>query len=342
MTTHLIVGAGPVGTSTALQLADAGEHVRLVTRSGSGPAHPQIERSALDAGDADSLARAAAGVGAIYNCANPPYHRWATMWPPIAAALLHAAERSGAVLVTTSNLYVYGPVSAPMTEERPLAATGTKGRVRVKMWQDALDAHRAGRIRATEARASDFYGPGVVNAMLGERSMRRLVAGKKVQVVGNPDALHSVTYVPDVARLLIVLATDERAWGRAWHVPSAPALTTRETVRTIAAAASTPEPKTVGIPRPLLRVAGLIVPAVRELRETMHQFDNDWVLDSSLAERTFGLAPTSLDEGARATIAALRPNALDAATCTGDARAGSDPRGGSRCLGDLVFPLVGA
>jgi len=63
------------------------------------------------------------------------------MWPPIANALLVAAERSGAVLATTSNLYGYGPVSAPMTEATPLAATGTKGRVRVQMWRDALAAH---------------------------------------------------------------------------------------------------------------------------------------------------------------------------------------------------------
>lgn len=46
----------------------------------------------------------------IYNCVNPAYHRWATDWPPIAAALLDAAERADALLVTMGNLYGYGPV----------------------------------------------------------------------------------------------------------------------------------------------------------------------------------------------------------------------------------------
>jgi nucleoside-diphosphate-sugar epimerase len=312
MTTHLIVGAGPVGTSTARQLVEAGHHVRLVTRSGSGPEHPAIERITLDATDAEGLARVAKGAEAIYNCVNPPYRRWATMWPPIAAALLHAAECSGAVLATTSNLYAYGPVSAPMTEGTPMRATGTKGRVRAQMWRDALAAHEAGRVRATEVRASDFYGPDVVNAMLGERALRRMLDGKSVQLLGNVDALHSVTYVPDVARLLITVASDERAWGRAWHAPTAPALTQGDTVRAIAQAAGVPEPKVVAAPRAVLTLAGLVVSTVRELRETLHQFEHDWVLDSSLAERTFGLAPTALADGARATIAALRGASEDA------------------------------
>ena len=80
----------------------------------------------------------------MYNCANPPYHRWPELWPPLAAAMLAAAERTGAVLVTMSNLYGYGPVDGPMTEDLPLRPTTAKGRVRAAMWHDALAAHQAG------------------------------------------------------------------------------------------------------------------------------------------------------------------------------------------------------
>ena len=48
----------------------------------------------------------------IYSCAGPAYPRWVTDWPPLATALLTAAERSGAVLATASNLYGYGPVGS--------------------------------------------------------------------------------------------------------------------------------------------------------------------------------------------------------------------------------------
>ena len=162
MALHVIVGAGPVGSSAAAHLTAAGHQVRVVTRSGDRPAaSPAVERVAADATDADRLDRARRGARrAVYNCANPPYHRWPRDWPPLAAALLAAAERTGAVLVTMGNLYGYGPVDGPMTQDLPLRPTTVKGRVRAQMWRDALAAHEAGRIRAAEARASDFVGPG--------------------------------------------------------------------------------------------------------------------------------------------------------------------------------------
>ncbi|MGC1212288.1 MAG: FAD-dependent monooxygenase, partial [Micromonospora sp.] len=53
MALHVIVGAGPVGTATARLLAERGERVRVVTRRGTGPEHPAVERVAADAADAD-------------------------------------------------------------------------------------------------------------------------------------------------------------------------------------------------------------------------------------------------------------------------------------------------
>jgi hypothetical protein len=47
-------------------------------------------------------------------------------------------------------------------------------------------------------------------------------------------------------------------------------------------------------------VAGLFVPLVRELRTTRYQFVLCFVVDSSLTEQTFGLAPTDLDVALRA------------------------------------------
>src|SRR4051794_17855953 len=153
---HVIVGAGPVGSATATLLADRGEHVRVVTRSGRGPAHPQIELVAADAGDAARLTELTEGAAAVYNCANPQYHRWPTDWPPIAAALLTAAERTGAVLASASNLYGYGPVDGPIGPETPLAATHPKLKLRADMWREQLARHRTGRIRTTEVRGSDY------------------------------------------------------------------------------------------------------------------------------------------------------------------------------------------
>lgn len=304
MALHVIVGAGPIGSATARLLAGAGHSVRLVTRSGKGPDQPEIDRVAVDATNADALSRASAGASALYNCANPQYHRWITDWPPLAASLLAAAERTGAVLITMSNLYGYGPVDHPMTEADPLAAVEHKLRIRATIWTDALAAHEAGRVRATEARASDYFGPEALeSAHLGERVIRPILAGKTVRVLGNPDAPHSWTYLPDIARTLAILGTDQRAWGKAWHVPTNPPISQREAVEALARLAGMPTPKVSGVPSWVLRAGGIASPLLRELGRVIYQFDRPFVMDSSAFSTTFGLLPTPMDEALAATIA---------------------------------------
>ena len=291
---HVVVGAGPVGSATALLLAEAGHDVVVVTRSGSGPVHPRITRVVGDAADAPGLASLAEGAAALYNCVNPPYHRWAQEWPPMAAALLAAAESSGAVLATVSNLYPYGPVDGSMTEQTPLAGTGTKAGVRRRMWLEALAAHEAGRVRVTEVRGSDYV-LASDQSLLGERVLSRLVAGRTVQVLGSPDQPHTFTSPLDVARLLVTVAADERGWGRAWHVPSNAPRTQREAVADYARLGGYAMPKVTSLPEAMLSVAGLFVPVVREFKETQYQRTAPYVLDSSAATRTFGLEPEDWD-----------------------------------------------
>lgn len=304
MDLHVIVGAGAVGSTTARALADAGHRVRVVTRSGGGPRAEGIERVAADAADPAVLTGLTAEAVAVYNCANPPYHRWSTDWPPLAASLLTSAERAGAVLVTMSNLYGYGPVDGPMTEQTPLAATGVKGRIRAGMWAAALAAHEAGRVRVTEARASDFYGPGVTMAgHLGAQFVPRLLAGKPARVLqGDVDVPHSWTYVPDVAGALITLATGERAWGRAWHVPTAPPQSLRQVATEICRIAGVPDRGVQVLPYWAVRAASPLVPLLRELGEVRHQFTEPFVLDSRAFTATFGTPPTPFDDGLRATV----------------------------------------
>ena len=207
MDVQLVIGAGAIGSATAQLLADRGERVRLVTRSGGGPQHPAIERVAADASDPDALNRLAEGVAVIYSCAGPPYTRWVSDWPPLAAALLRAAETSGAVLVTTGNLYGYGAVGGPITEAMPLQPNSEKGQVRVRIWNEALEAHRAGRIRTVEVRGSDYLGAGAVTPMT-LLVLPNVLAGKRAWAPADLEAPHSWTYTGDVARTLLAVAAD--------------------------------------------------------------------------------------------------------------------------------------
>ena len=306
MGTHVVVGAGAVGTATALELVGLGHQVRMVTRSGSGPVVEGIERSAGDASDPVALCSLVAGAEAVYNCANPPYHRWPELWPPIAAALLAAVEETETVLVTMGNLYGYGPVDHPMVETDPLVSSGTKGRVRAAMWDDALEVHRSGRAVVTEARASDFFGPGVVGTSLFGRNMQRLLARRTTWVTGDPDAPHSWTYVPDVGRTLAVLGSNPLAWGRAWHVPTAPPASQRQMAELFCRLAGAPAPKVVAVPSPVMTAVGLVSAEIRELRETRYQFDRPFVVDSTACTRMFGLEATPLAEAMQTTLVAAR------------------------------------
>lgn len=292
MSLHVIVGAGPVGSAVSRLLADGGQRVRLVSRRGAGPDHPAIERVAADATQAERLAELTAGADALYNCANPLYHRWLTDWPPLARALLAAAERTGAVLAVASNLYGYGPVAGPITDATPLAATHPKLRVRADMWREALALHQAGRLRVTEVRSSDYI---EANSILSFVLARPILAGKRAFVPGALDVPHSWTAIRDAARTLVTAAADARAWGKAWLVPTNPPLTVRALATRFAAVAGAPAPKLSAIPYPLLWATGLFVPLVRELRTTRYQFVAPFVVDSSVTEKTFGLDPTALD-----------------------------------------------
>lgn len=298
---HVIVGGGQVGQHLAELLPTQGHEVTVVTRSGSGPKN--VARIAADATDRDRLVQIASGADALYNVASPPYTRWPQEWPALAAGLLAAAEATGAVLVTSSNLYIYGQVDGPMTEDLPAAPVGHKGRVRAKMWSDAFAAHQAGRARVTEVRASDYFGPGAGDQTpVGTRFVPLLLAGKRVTFPGDPSPPHSWTYLPDVARALAVAGTDGRAWGHAWNVPTNPPLSARALAERLSGQAGAPAPRIARMPRWIMYAIGVVSPLVRELRETRYQFDRPFVVDSSAFESTFGITPTPMAKAIEATV----------------------------------------
>lgn len=302
MSRHLVLGAGPVGQHLAAILVAQGDEVVLASRSGAGPQVRGAVRRALDATDAEAVTREALGCVAVHNCLNPSaYHRWPQLWPPMAAALLAAAERSGATLVTASNVYPYGPVDGPMTEDLPDRPSEAKGAVRAQMWAQAKAAHDAGRVRAVELRASNYIGAGVGDGSVINRVMPVALAGKGVRGLGDVTQPHSWTDVADVARAMAVVATHEEAWGRVWHVPTNAPRTFTEAVTDVLAAAGRPPVAVSAYPDWFLAMGGVFVPLLRELRTTAYQFDRPFVLDSSAMTRTFGLEPTPWAEVCRRT-----------------------------------------
>ncbi|MER5398002.1 NAD-dependent epimerase/dehydratase family protein [Streptomyces sp. NPDC002599] len=294
MAESVVIGAGATGSATARQLAESGRRVRLVTRSGSGPDHPGIERIALDAGRTGELTEALAGATTVFNAAMTPYQTWPEAMPPLFTSILAATERAGADYVMLGNHYGYRQTAGPLTERTPMAPATRKGRVRAQLWQQARDAHDEGRLRVTEVRAGQYLGPGAVSAFT-LLVAPRVRDGELALVHGDPDAAHSFSYTEDVAAALVAVSGDERSWGRGWH---APVITTtlRRAATELAELHGAPEPRLEPLTERDLALLSFTDPLWREFAEMSYMSERPFLVDDSDIRDTFGLKSSTLRE----------------------------------------------
>jgi nucleoside-diphosphate-sugar epimerase len=304
---HVVFGAGNVGQALAVRLSGLGYAVRVVSRRRPSALPEEVEWRAADVSDPAAATEAASGSAVIYQCLNAPYSKWATQFPPLQRVVLATAERNGALLVSLENLYGYGPTGgAPMTEDLPLVATTVKGRTRATMTQELLDARDAGRVHMAIGRASDFFGPGVTDgSTLGERVFGNALSGRRADFIGNPDLLHTYSYVPDIARGLATLGTDERAADQVWHLPGPETATTRRVLELIADEVGHPVDSR-SVSKITLRALGLVNPVLRSMVEMTYQFDESFVLDTTKYEATFEETSTPLRPAIATTVAWYR------------------------------------
>jgi nucleoside-diphosphate-sugar epimerase len=303
---HTIIGAGQIGTQLAALLVREGHRVRLVRRGAITTELPGVTRMQGDVLDRTFADEACRGATVVYNCANPPdYSKWDGVLQPLYRAAREAAGRAGARFVQLDCLYMYGrPARAPFDERTPMEPCSEKGKLRKLLAEELFEAHRRGDVQATSGRASDYFGPDTPTAVLLRPDVYdRILAGGTVYTLGNPDMPHSYSYTPDVARGLQVLGSHPAALGRAWHLPAAAQLTSRELLERFAARAGTTI-KVRRVPQWAIRSIGVFVPFMGAIAEMTYQWDVPYLLDDGDFRRTFAVGPTELDEAIDATLAA--------------------------------------
>jgi nucleoside-diphosphate-sugar epimerase len=308
MSHHVVFGTGQIGTHVASQLLDGGNDVVVVSRNGRTV--PNGARAINgDLTDADFATTAANGAAVLYFCLNAAnYDSWPEQFPPLQRAAVHAATATGARLVVLENLYSYGPTGGrTLTEDMPAHATSAKAVTRIEMTNELLEAHRRGDLDVTIGRASDFFGPGVTKSALGEQVMRPALAGKRAQVMGDPNQRHSYSYAPDVAKGLIALGTPQAAAGEIWHLPIAETITTRQFVDRIYEAAGH-RTRLTAAGGTALALIGLVKPELKELRHTLYQFTEPWIVDDTKFRATFGDVSTPLSSAIESTLHWYRDN----------------------------------
>ncbi|SDT70329.1 NAD-dependent epimerase/dehydratase family protein [Jiangella sp. DSM 45060] len=301
---HVVLGTGPAGTTLAEDLLRRGRTVRTVDRRGTTRLDG-VQPHAADVRDPRAAASAVAGAAVVYHCVNVPYEQQVEVMPRIQESVLVAAEAAGARLVVTDTLYPYGPTGGEaMTEETPWRAVAVKGRMRADLDGRYLDAHQSGRVRVTLGRAADFFGPRVFNSSLGAAVFPAALTGETALAMGDIDLPHSYSYIRDVAAGLALLGERPDAAGRVWHLPTAPAVSTRRVHELIAEL--TGRPLSVDVlsePGPWGPFDDVFM---AEYAELFYQYLEPQVMDSSAFERTFGVRPTPLADALAETVAWYR------------------------------------
>ncbi|EED31196.1 NAD-dependent epimerase/dehydratase [gamma proteobacterium NOR5-3] len=275
------------------QRAPAGKQVVL----GAGGAIARATQDALVARGLDVLAIGHAqadarnpaallpyltGATHVYLCIGLPYSAavWERDWPAILRAVLSGCKAVGARLVFFDNIYLYGPppLGQPITEDHLQQPTTRKGRVRKEIVDQALAAHRQGRVPAVIGRSADFYGPGAVNSPFYIRFLEHLLAGKPPQTLMPNGPVHTWAYTRDCGRALVELGLDPQAYGEAWHLPVGDPVTVedmgdyfRQTLkRDFAISYVSPR---------MTRLLARVSRTIREVSEMGFQFEQDYVLD---------------------------------------------------------------
>ncbi len=304
---HVVFGTGPVGLALVDALVAKALPVRVVNRSGRAHVPGGVEVIAGDVLNPEFAIKAVASATVVYQCMNPPYHHWADLFPPLQDAVVQVARRIGARYVSFENTYMYGDTGGtPMTEMTPLGAQTRKGKVRLAMARQLSELHDAGDLAVATARASDYFGPrGTSQSPLGDLVTGAAMAGKPARVLGDPDQLHSYTYLPDAGRTLAALGTRDDVIGEVFHVPNVPAQTTRQIIHSISLELGMPIKISVA-PRFLLKLMGLFNPTIGELDEMLYEFNQPFVVDSTKATSRLGIEPTPLAEAIAATVAWFR------------------------------------
>lgn len=305
---HVIFGTGPVGLAVMDELLSRGKQVRVVNRSGRASVPEGVQIVAGDATDVAFTRQVCSGAAVVYQCSNPPYTEWVERFPPLQAGVLAGAVAADAKLVSMENVYMYGATGGkPLVETLPYAAQTRKGKVRAAMADTLLTAHQQGKARVIIARAADFFGPRVRVSAMGERVFPAVLAGKAVQVLGNPDLPHTYTYMPDIGKALVILGEAEQALGQVWHIPSAATVTTRQFLQMAGEAIGQPV-RVQTTPKLLLQLLGLFNAGLREVLEMIYQFEEPFIVDSGKFTQTFGQQATPLPAAIQATVAWWRQN----------------------------------
>jgi nucleoside-diphosphate-sugar epimerase len=296
---HTILGAGgPVANALTTELINNNSTIRLVSRREIKTTAKNVSWTKADLLNYKEVLAAAKGSAVIYLCAGLIYDAaiWQQQWPVVIQNAINAAKETGARLIFFDNVYMYGLVNGPMTEDTPYHPISKKGEVRAKIATQFMDEVKAGNIKASIARAPDFYGTDSANSFFDMMILDKYAKKGTANWIGDPKVLHNFLYVPDAGKAVYLLGQNPESDNQIWHMPTAPAVKGTALLE-LAANIYGVEAKNMSIGKFMLRTIGLFKKVVAGTVEMYYQYDHDYIFDSSKFEQAFNFKPTSYQDG---------------------------------------------
>jgi len=274
-----------------------------INRSKGHIKHPLVTNICGDINNAQFVEKSCLHCEVVYLCASPAYADWPALFMPMIRSVIKGLENRKVKLIVADNLYMYGSHVAPLQETFNNNPLGPKAAVRAQVASFLMDQHNENGMSVSIARASDFFGPNISEALMGDNIFKAALEGKKALYVGNLDVLHSFTFIDDFADSMLLLANSPQAAGKIWHVPTSPAITPREFIKLVYQQAGK-TCKINNIKGVLESLLSFVSPALKSIQETRYQRDKDFVVDSSLYKFHFIDHSTPVQQAISQTLAA--------------------------------------
>lgn len=290
----ILGAAGRVGDAAARAFVRAGWTAVGVARSAkAGTLAPGVTAVRADVFDRDGLIAACRGADVILNAVNPKYTEWNEKVLPMAENVITAAEAVGATHMLPGNVYNFGhSVHLDMDEDTPEVASTPKAAIRIAM--EGLFRERAEKagVRTIVLRAGDFYGGVRPESWLDLIILAKL--RRNVFTWGGPmDVPHAFAYLPDLAAAFVALAERRDALGSFERFHFAGHTLTGAQMKAATESAVGRHLTCRGMPWPLLRVAGLVMPIMHEISVMSYLWRMPHSLDGTHLAATVGPLPAT-------------------------------------------------
>ncbi len=294
----LILGStGRFGRAAATAFRSAGWRVMEWRRPDPNAA---AARDVIRGDLTDRIAlRRAAEVDVIVNALNPAYPDWAADLPWMTAAVIDAAQATGAAVLVPGNTYNYGRNLPPrLTAATPHVGDHKKARLRIEMEA----AYRANGVKTIILRGGDFIDTAPGDNWF-EGQITANVAKGKVMYPGPTDLTHAWAYLPDMARAAEMLAARRDALPDFADIGFPGYALTGEALMDLVERAAGRPLKRSGLPWFALSLMGVLSPLMREVAAMRYLWDRPHRIDAADFTRALpDFQPTEPHDAVRASL----------------------------------------